>query len=128
MEPNRSGQRWNIVRSARDAYSGAWRALRRTRSLQLGLAASVAAIVVGRLLGLSLVELLLIVLAATLLMAVEIMNTAIELLCDFVHAAPHPAIGRIKDIAAGATACCEVGAAVVLVVLYGDRIWHLLGH
>jgi diacylglycerol kinase len=128
VEPNRSGQRWNIVRSARDAYSGAWRALRRTRSLQLGLAASVAAIVVGRLLGLSLVELLLIVLAATLLMAVEIMNTAIELLCDFVHAAPHPAIGRIKDIAAGATACCEVGAAVVLVVLYGDRIWHLLGH
>lgn len=127
MEPNRRHS-WKIARSARDAYGGAWWALRHTRSLQLALVTAIVAVVAGRLLGLSILELAVIVLAATVLLAIETMNTAIELLCDFLHPTPHSAIGRIKDVAAGATACSEVGAGLVLILLYGDRIWHLLGH
>jgi len=36
------------------------------------------------------------------LMVVELLNTAIEKLCDHVTAAQHPDIGRIKDMASAA--------------------------
>jgi diacylglycerol kinase (ATP) len=35
-------------------------------------------------------------------MVVELLNTAVEKLCDHVTAAQHPDIGRIKDMASAA--------------------------
>ena len=65
----------------------------------------------------------LLVLLGALLLAVETLNSAIEMLCDYVQPQRDPKIGKIKDVAAGATAVTEIGAAVVVAVL----IWpHLL--
>lgn len=120
--------RWNLVRSARDAYRGLAYAFRHTHSIQLGVAALVVALVIGWALRLSLVELILILLGGTLILAIETLNTAIEILCDFVQSGTDPRIGLVKDVAAGATAWTEVGCTVGLIVLYAVQIWHLLGH
>lgn len=128
MDGNQAENRWSLVRSARDAFRGLRYAFWHTRSLQLGAAITVAALVVGWALRLSLVELTVILIGGTLVLAIETLNTAIEMLCNFVHSGTDPRIGLVKDVAAGATAWTEVGGFVGLAALYAVQIWHLLGH
>ncbi|MGV6859680.1 MAG: diacylglycerol kinase family protein [bacterium] len=55
----------------------------------------------------------LLVLAMALVLAAEAMNTAIEVLCDLLHPDQHPAVKRIKDVAAASVLLCALSAAVV---------------
>jgi len=67
------------------------------------------------------------ILAATgLMLSLELMNSAIEALCDFVEARDNWKIGVIKDIAAAAAA---VGIAVwaIVLVVESSRLWEYLG-
>lgn len=95
----------------------------RTPSLRLGIVVVIALAAGGVLLRLTGVEIALLVLLGTMLLAVETLNTAIEMVCDFVHPERDPKIGKIKDVAAGATAVTEIGGVIVVAVL----LWpHLL--
>lgn len=63
------------------------------------------------------------ILAATgLMLSLELMNSAIEALCDFVEAHDNWRIGVIKDIAAAAAAIGIAVWAIVLVV-EARRLW-----
>jgi diacylglycerol kinase (ATP) len=67
------------------------------------------------------------ILAATgLMLSLELMNSAIEALCDFVEARDNWKIGVIKDIAAAAA---SVGIAVwaIVLVVESSRLWEYLG-
>lgn len=46
-------------------------------------------------------------------LSAEIFNTAIEKLCDHLHPAQHPNIGKVKDMAAAAVLVVAIVAAVV---------------
>jgi diacylglycerol kinase len=95
----------------------------RTPSLRLGISFVVALAIGGVALRLPGLEIALLVLSGTLLLAVETLNTAIEMLCDFVQPERDPKIGKIKDVAAGATAVTEIGAAIIVVILLGPHVW-----
>ena len=60
------------------------------------------------------VDVLVLVVATTTLLAAELLNTAIEDLCDFVEPRFDPRIGRIKDIAAAAVMICHGGWLAVV--------------
>ena len=129
-EPEPAGVRpgrWNALRSAYHAVNGLLWVAPRTPSLKLGIAASVAMVVLGALLRFSLAEIALLVLAGTTLLAVETLNTAIEMLCDHVEPGNHPAIGKVKDVAAGATVFCEIGGVVVLLLVLGSHVLSWIG-
>lgn len=128
MSRKASPNRWNLVRSAQDASRGLGYAFWHTRSLQLGVAITVVALLIGWALRLSLVELVLILIGGTLVLAIETLNTAIEMLCDFVHSGTDPRIGLVKDVAAGATAWAELGGFLGLLALYAVHVWRLFGH
>jgi diacylglycerol kinase len=115
VEPGRSP--WNVFRSARDAASGLLWAVRSARSLQLGFAVVIVLLAIGVALRASPVELAVMVLGGTLLLAVETLNTAIETLCDYLHPNPDPRIGRVKDVAAAASLVCELGGLAVLLLI-----------
>ena len=53
------------------------------------------------------------ILAIALVFATEGLNSAIEQLCDHLHPARHPAIGTVKDVAAGAVLVCAIAAALI---------------
>ena len=55
----------------------------------------------------------LLVLAATLVLALELVNSALEYLIDHVHPDMAPAIKRAKDAAAAAVLVASFGAAVI---------------
>lgn len=58
-----------------------------------------------------------IILAISLVLATELLNSAFEALIDHLHPERHPEIGIIKDIAAGGVLISSLGAIVVGLLL-----------
>ena len=98
----------------------------RTPSLRLGIVVVIALAAVGAWLDFTSVEIALLVLLGTLLLAVETINTAVEMLCDVVQPSHDPRIGPIKDVAAGATAVTEIGGAIMVGVLLWPHLMAML--
>ena len=114
---------WSAIRSGYHALSGLLWVAPRTPSLKLGIAIVAGLVGVGLALRLSAVELAAIVIAGAVLLAIETLNTAIEMLCDALHPQRDPAVGKVKDVAAAATVITEIGVAVVMIVLLVPNIW-----
>ena len=51
-----------------------------------------------------------------------------EMLCDAVHPDPNPKIGRVKDVTAGASALCEIGGGIVLLLVLAPHVLSWLVH
>lgn len=122
----RQARSWNVLRSGYHAFSGLMWVAPRTPSLRLGIVVVIALALGGFLLRFTSVEIALLVLLGTVLLAVETLNTAIEMLCDFVEPEHDPKIGKIKDVAAGATAVTEIGGALAVAVLLWPHLWAAL--
>jgi diacylglycerol kinase len=113
---------WRLYRSFGFAARGIWIA-RTGRNLRIHLvvAAAVVFLVIGY--GLTGSQLGLVIASITTVISAELLNTAIERLCDFV-AELHgigidPQIRDIKDLAAGAVLLVATGAAVIGVITFG---------
>ncbi len=57
-----------------------------------------------------------------LVLCVELLNTAIEKLCDHVTPARHPDIGAIKDVASAAALCSQALGLLVCLAAAGARV------
>jgi diacylglycerol kinase (ATP) len=57
-----------------------------------------------------------------LLLVVELLNTALEKLCDHVTPDTHPVIRRVKDIGSAAVGLCIVLAGLVWLVALAERV------
>lgn len=57
--------------------------------------------------------------------ALELVNTAIEVLCNLVQPGLHPMVKRIKDISAGAVLVASIAAAVIGGLLFYPHIQKL---
>ena len=79
----------------------------------------------GFLVGLTVTEWILQVLAIGLVLVAEGLNTAIEKLCDFVHPGRDDRIGRIKDISAGAVTFAALAAVFVGFLIYFPKLSQL---
>lgn len=123
--PHRS-KSWNVLKSGFHAFSGLMWVTPRTPSLRLGIVVVIALAAGGILLRFTNAEIALLVLLGTLLLAVETLNTSIEMLCDLVQPIHDPKIGKIKDVAAGATAVTEIGGAIAVAVLLWPHLWAAL--
>ncbi len=84
-----------------------------------------AAVCLGFTLNITYIEWLSVIGCIALVTALEMINTALEKLCDVVHKDVHPGIKQVKDIAAGAVlvgACCSfiIGLMIFLpkIILY----------
>ena len=125
-EPRHGTGSWNVLRSGFHAFSGLMWVTPRTPSLRLGIVVVIALAAFGVLLRLNSVEIALLVLVGTLLLAVETLNTSMEMLCDLVQPLHDPKIGKIKDVAAGATAVTEIGGAIVVGIILWPHLWAAL--
>lgn len=62
-------------------------------------------------------------LAVGAVIAAELFNSAIEALADHLHPGQHPAIGVVKDVAAGAVLLCSAAAVIVGVAFLIGHAW-----
>ena len=79
-------------------------------------------VAVGWFLGLPARDWAVLVLAISLVLALEALNTAIESLADRVAPDRHPLVARCKDAAAAAVLIAAAGAAVVGMLLLGPLL------
>ncbi len=109
------------------ALRGVSAALRSEVHLQLHAVATVVVGGLGAYFGLSGLEWALVALAVASVWAAELFNTAIETLTNLVSPGYHPLAGRAKDVAAGAVLLAALGALVVGGLVFGPKVWALLG-
>lgn len=119
-------ERGSLVRSFRHAAAGVAYVIRGERNARIHLVIGALVILVSLGLGLSRFEWALILLTIGIVLAGEMLNTAIELVVDLVEPQSHPMAGHAKDVAAGATLVAAIAAAAVGVVILLPKIWDRL--
>lgn len=104
------------------AWAGIKTLFAHEHNAQFHLGAAVLVIAAGFLFGISSVEWCIVILCIGAMFMAEALNTAIEKLCDFVCKEKHPAIGRVKDIAAGAVLLMTIAVIFAGLIIFIPRI------
>ncbi len=110
------------MRSFGYAFEGVASVARTQPNFVFHLVAAVVALVLSFALGITRVELALVVLAITMVLAAEALNTAIEAVADLLSPGYHPLVKRAKDAAAAGVLFTALGAALVGAIIFGPRI------
>ena len=111
-----------LIRSFGYAFEGVAYILRTQRNARIEMAVAVAAVLLAGWLGISAVEWAVLVLTIVIVIALEWINTALELAVSLASPEAHPSAKAAKDVAA---ACVLLGAFASLVVgllLFGSRL------
>ena len=112
-----SGTMKRFLYSFSYAFNGIAYAFKTQFNFKVHVVAAVSVLLMGYAVQLSVNEWLWIVLAIALVMVVELINTAIEILVDLVSPGIHPKAGAIKDLAAGSVLITAAFALIVASVI-----------
>ena len=129
MSKQREAQKGSLGASFYHAGAGIGWAVAHERNLQLHLVASVAVLLLGSCLPVSTGEWLVLLVFLVLIPVLELLNTALEQLCDTVRDELHLSWAETKiprDLAAGAVLYATVGAIVAGVVIFVPKLWALI--
>lgn len=108
------------------AWHGIRYCFRTQRNFRIHLLALLVVVILGSIVKLSAIEWLFIIGCSMLVLALEMVNTAIEYLCDTITRDIHPAIKTIKDIAAAAVLIAVIGSIVSGVIIFFPKFLNLL--
>lgn len=108
------------------ALKGLYLALRAELNMRIHALAILVVTVVGIFLSLTAIEWAIIALTIGFVLAMELVNTAIEELVDLVSPEHNPQAGKIKDIAASAVLVAAIVAVVVAVYIFGNKIFNAI--
>jgi diacylglycerol kinase (ATP) len=105
------------IRSYGFAFKGI-RALFAENNFKIQLLVAAVVIAVGFSLAISLIHWLILLGCIGMVLMAEAMNTAIEKLCNHLHPEQHPAIGKVKDMAAAGVLIVAMAAALIGVMVF----------
>lgn len=109
----------DLSRSFRYAGRGVVRSLREERNLRIHFTAVFYVTAAGLLAGLEPVDWAVLLLCFGAVIRAELVNTAVENLCDALHPGPDPKVGAAKDAAAGSVLVLAVLSVGVAGFLFG---------
>lgn len=117
MIPGKKENHPTFVRSFLFAIQGFHTAWSTERNIKVMVCGAAFAIVMGILLQFDLISWAVVILCCGVVIAAELLNTAIETVVDLVSPEYHPLAGRAKDISAGAVwSLCVIVALVGIIV------------
>ena len=108
----------NRILGSKYAITGAFKLIKNEPSIQLQTIISIGVTIAGFVFDISATQWMLQCFAIGLVITAEGLNTAIEEMANFIHAAKDPKIGHIKDIAAGAVFFAAITAIVIGCLIY----------
>jgi diacylglycerol kinase len=114
-----------FIRSLRFALNGLYLFFRRERNGQIQGVLAVLAIAAGLFFGLTRTEWLALLLCTGLVISLEMLNSAIERVCNLYTTDFHPGIKIIKDVAAAAVLWSALVALVVGLLIFIPHVLHL---
>lgn len=114
----------------REACRYAWRGVRlsffQERNIRLQFVGFITALFFGVWLGLSALELAVILLVSALVIVLEMTNSAVELLANAVQPKYNVEIRNLKDIMAGAVFVSSLAAIFIGFTLFVPALWSLV--
>lgn len=108
------------------AFSGIWQAIRSESHLKIHLLAALIVIIFGFYFHVAQTEWVVLLLCCGMVIALEMVNSAIEKLCDLVTTERHPKIKYIKDVMAGAVLVASIMALIIGIILFYPYLRTLL--
>jgi diacylglycerol kinase (ATP) len=124
VERPRKGQQ-RVARSFEHAYRGMIFAVRTQRNMRFHVVAAVMVLVASLLVGVSKLELAVLVLTMLLVFVTELFNTAMEFVVDLATREYHALAKLAKDVSAGAVLVSSVGALLVGYLVLADDLGSL---
>jgi diacylglycerol kinase (ATP) len=113
----------NLLASFKYAASGIYFCLRTQRNMRIHVGAGFAAMGLGGWLGVPLFYLAIVAVVASLVVTMEMLNTAIENAVDLYTHRRHPLAKIAKDVAAAAVLVSAINALLVGALLLGPPLW-----
>ncbi len=98
----------------------------RSRNMQIHLIITLITLTGGLLLRLSLTEFLIILVFISVVISLELLNSAMEELCNLVESSYNPHVKKIKDMAAAAVLWSSLIALIAGIAIFAPRIFRLL--
>jgi len=105
------------------AFAGILACIKKERNLKIHLVAAVLVSCLGFYFNISRFEWLILVLIISLVIVLEILNSALEAVVDLASPKIHPKARFAKDAMAGAVLVATIGAIVVGAIIFGDKIF-----
>lgn len=100
------------------AISGIWSALRSERNMKIHVVAMIVVLLLGWYLDIERSDWLILCILFGLVISAELMNTAVEKLCDLVQPEKDERVKFIKDVAAGSVFVASLIALITGVILF----------
>jgi diacylglycerol kinase len=104
------------------AFRGLGVVLSQGHNFRIHLAVACIVVPAGLVARLTAIEWCIVVLSIFLVLAMEVMNTAIEKLVDFVSPGFHRRAGAVKDISAAAVLLTAIGAVIAGMIIFLPRL------
>ena len=114
---------YNRIKSFRYAFEGLSTLLREEPNARIHLVAAIAVTMAGFGLRISHTEWLVLMLTFGMVISLEILNSVVERIADFVSPERHPAIKKIKDLAAAGVLITAMTAVIVGVIIFWPKIF-----
>ena len=111
-----------LIKSFVCAWSGIQSCFKSEPNFRIHLMAAILAVIFSLLFSISATEWVVICFCIAFVLTMEMMNTAIEKLCDVVHKELHPVIKKIKDITAGAVLLSAVFSLITAAIIFLPKI------
>lgn len=92
--------------------------LKEEHNSRIHLVATVAMVLTGILLRISTTQWVILALTIGMVWCVELLNTAVENICDFISPEKHALIGKIKDISAAAVLITSTVSIIVGLIMF----------
>lgn len=111
-----------LVKTFANALNGLTYFFKKERNGKIQAGVSAVVFIAGLYLHLSTVEWMVTLLCICIVMVLEIMNSALEHLCNMVHSEYHPSIKIIKDVAAGAVLFASIISIIIGLIIFLPKI------
>ena len=115
-------RQWRKSRTFSEASRHAWEGMRfafkNENNLRIQLVVYVVVLLLGLVFRLSAVSLAVIILVASIILALELVNTAIEVLSNAVSPEYNEELRHVKDIAAGSVMVVSIAAILIGLLLF----------
>ncbi len=118
-KPFRFGDR---IRSFKFAIEGILSFFKTEHNAWIHCVAATVVIIAGFVLKVTVNEWCWLIIAIAMVLITEMINTALEVLCDLVSPGINPAIKKIKDISAGAVLMASIAAVAIGLIVFFPRI------
>ncbi|MDI9363448.1 MAG: diacylglycerol kinase family protein [Flavobacterium sp.] len=116
----------SLLKSFANAFAGMAYFFANDRNGKIDLAITVTVMVASIALQISTIEWMMVLLCIALVIGLEMLNSALEKLCDLVVPNYHPIIKVIKDVSAAAVVLAAIISVVIGIIIFLPKIMLVL--